>query len=781
MAKASPILSAFNSGQFSETLSGRTDFQKYSSGCDTLENFIPLIQGPAARRGGTRYVAAVKSGKAWLIKFEFSVTQSYILEFGNLYVRFYTGHGQVTAGAAPAYSGATAYVPGDVVSNAGVYYYCIANTTGNAPPNATYWYAMSNGILEIPSPYALSDLTNADGSCALSVQQSGDVLYIANQYQTYAPRKLTRLSALKWVFTTYDPTGGPTGEQNATAVTLQASAGTGSVTITASSATFTANDVGRLIRMESEDITVKPWASATAYGVGNLVRSDGKTYIALNAATSGNYIPSQLYGAAYDGGSGVNWDYQNAGYGVLKITAYTDSTHVTATVQTNQDSGLLTLPADVVSAATTRWSLGEWYAGNYPSCVGFFRNRLAWAGGIGLWLSVPNSFDDMSADFFNEITDDCAIWTACQELDGNNIVWIKATEKLIIGSPGGEFALAEVSTSSPLSPSNYRIDLQSKRRTRSVPPIIADDSLCFVQTAGKKLFSFGYSIEVERYAAGDLAVLANRLTKAGIVQIAYQNEPFSIIWCVLSNGTLLGFTYDKNQDVTGWHVHPIGGNGFIESIAIIPNTLGTADDVWLSVKRTINSSTVRYVEYLSEIWEAGDGVEKMVYMDSAKVYEDHLTTTVTTLSHLEGETVQVLVNGAVYPDQVVTSGTITLDAVYRTIVVGKTCPAKLVTNRLEAGNESGTAQGKTKRINRITIRLLDTLGGFVGLKDGQLDEINYRDSSMDMDLPPSVFTGDKDFSFPGIYETGAQIEIQQTQALPMTIVAIMPDMKSYDR
>ena len=85
MPKASVIQTSFNAGELSPTLDGRVDLAKYGSGCSKMENFIPLVQGGARKRSGTRFVKEVKdSTKATrLIPFEFNTDQAYILEFGH--------------------------------------------------------------------------------------------------------------------------------------------------------------------------------------------------------------------------------------------------------------------------------------------------------------------------------------------------------------------------------------------------------------------------------------------------------------------------------------------------------------------------------------------------------------------------------------------------------------------------------------------------------------------------------------------------------------------------
>jgi len=746
MAAAAPILTSFNAGELSKDLSGRVDIAKYASGAARMENFLPLVQGPVQRRAGFRYVKPTKgSGKVWLIKFEFSQSQAFVLEFGDLYVRFFTQHGQL-----------------------------------ESSPGVPY---------EIVSPYALADLTNTDGTCALNVEQSGDVLYIANQYGTYKPQKLTRFANTNWTFSDYAPNQGPFDDMNIGSTTIYSSAASGSVTLTASAALFAATDVGRLVRLEVQTYNVHPWETALAYVTGNLVRYDGKTYKALNTATSGTFPPTHEHDSAYDGQTGVQWQYQDAGYGVARITAYTDSTHVTATVINDPPNGLNVMPDGVVGSgnATKRWSLGAWSATTgYPRTVKFYKSRLFWCTRQGVYASVPDDYENHAPDFFNEIRTDNAINRTLQAQDVNDILWLEASKVLLIGTGGGEFVAGPLTATEPIGPANFGIDKQSKKRVRAVQPIIVGTSLIFVQRAGRKLQTIDYQVTSDSYVSTDLAVLSNRITASGIIGMVYQGEPYSIIWCHLANGKLLGFTYDKEQEVTGWHRHPVGGNGTVESICVIPAPDGTREELWAVVNRTINGATVRYVEYLEKPFESadddgtgGDEQSSCFYVDSGLTYTGSATKHITGLSHLEGATVQVLGDGAVQPDCVVSGGAIDIARAASVIQVGLACSARLVTNRLEAGSQNGTSQGKIKRSERGTMRVIDTIGGAVGLYGGKIDNLSRRKPSTPMGQAPDVYTGDVDLDFPGDYEKDLKIEVRQDQPLPMTIAAIMPQVSTY--
>jgi hypothetical protein len=787
MAKASPALTNFNAGELSPQMSGRVDFDKYPAGCATMENFIPLVQGPAMRRAGTRYVNEVKSSsnRTWLVRFEFSATQAYILEFGDQYIRFYTNHGQVQAGTVTAWSSATAYGIGDTASSGGVNYYCILAHTNHAPPNATYWYAMPGTIYEIPSPYYAADLVNSEGAFTLNYVQSGDVLYLAGGAigSGYQPYTLTRYSnnPPKWAFAAFAPSDGPFLELNSTTATIQASGQTGTVTLTASTATFASTDVGRLVRLDVESFTVPPWTNNVAYAIGDQVRNNGMTYKALNAATSGStngYFspPVHLFGSAYDSKTGVNWQYQDSAYGIVKIASYTSATSVTGTVVTSKSSGLNQLPSSVVGTATSRWYLGAWSdTTEWPRVVAFYSDRLFWAGKQRVWGSVPSLYTSYTRDFNGQVTTDASIWAIVSAGDVSNVTWMASAQVLLIGTSGGEFGLGPMTPSLPLGPANVHIIRQSKMRCRTVQPELVGTSVLYVQRAARKLLAMDYNFYLDRYDSTNQTRLAYHLTKGGIFQIHYQAEPFQVLWAVRSDGQLLGYTFDREDQVTGWHRHILGGSGIVESIAAVPAPDGNRDELWMIVRRTINGVTKRYVEFMEKHYEAGDTQSSCFYVDAGLTYSGSVATTISGLSHLEGQTVSIFADGAVQPQATVSGGAITLSNPASVVNVGLPYTSTIITQRIDAGADVGTSQGKTKRVNIATIRVVDTMGGVAGMDFGPYDSLMPADPTINLDNPPAIYTGDiAQMTFPGDYDTDCQILVRQADPAPMTVAGIFP-------
>jgi hypothetical protein len=290
-----------------------------------------------------------------------------------------------------------------------------------------------------------------------------------------------------------------------------------------------------------------------------------------------------------------------------------------------------------------------------------------------------------------------------------------------------------------------------------------------------------YDFTSDGYTSSDITVLADHITFTGLTQMAFAPDPSQVVWCIRADGQLIGFTWNGEQQVRGWHRHPIGGDGFVESIAVMPAAEGDRSELWLVVRRTINGVTKRYVEYMERPYRIGDAQASQFYVDSGLTYTGAATTTISGLSHLEGQVVSVLVNGAPHPNVTVTSGAITLQLPATTAQVGLPCPARYRSMRLEAGAQDGTSQGKTKRIHKVVMRLLYTGGGKYGSLDGSpMDYLLLRPSTARMDQPAPLFTGDKVVPWPQGYTTDAYLGFEIDQPTAATIVAIMPQVVTQD-
>ena len=667
MARVAAQLSNFTAGELSPRLDGRNDLAKYSAGCATVENMVIYPHGAAARRPGTTFIAEVKtsSAKTRLIPFEFSTTQTYILELGNQYMRFYRDNGQILSGGSP---------------------------------------------FEISTPYLTAELFD------IKFAQSADVMYIT--HPNHQTRKLSRTGHTSWTLTAVDFTNGPYLDTNTSTTTITASAhtvGTGR-TFTASANTFASTDVGRLIRFRD---------------------------------------------------------------GYAKVTGFTSATVVT--VEILKDTGS--------TSASTDWSLGAFSdTTGHPSCVSFFEQRLVFAATLSqpqtVFFSKSGDYENMDANIGGTVADDDAIIYTIASNQVNAIRFMSASRTLIIGTAGGEFTVSGGGDNDAITPTNIMIKKQSNHGAANIDAVSVANATLFVQRAKRKIRELAYNFDVDGYTAPDLTILAEHVTEGGIIEMAYQEEPLAIIWCVRNDGELVALTYQREQQVVAWHRHVFAGafgsgNAVCESVAVIP-TEDSEYELYMIIKRTINGATKRYVEFLNTFdFDESDNTS-FNFLDSQLSYSGSSATTISGLSHLEGQEVSILADGATHPNKTVSSGSITLDRAATKVKVGLGYTSLLKTMRIDAGAQNGTSQAKTKRIYEVTARLYESVGVEIGPDLNNMERVPFRTSSdpMDQGIPP--FTGDKEVEFRGDYDTDGFMIVRQTQPLPLTILSLYPRLVTND-
>jgi hypothetical protein len=709
-----PAQTSFNAGELSPLLRGRPTLDKYRNGCETLENFIPQIQGPARKRPGTRFVAEVKDSAdaTRLIPFEYSTTQAYVLEFGDLYIRF--------------------YLDGGVVESS---------------PGVSY---------EIASPYTSAQLA------ALEYAQSADVIYIT--HPSHPPYKLARVSALSWTMTAVTFAWPPFNDENVGTITLTAGAVTGATTLTASASLFVSADVGSYFKISEVSASkYNQWTAGASYNVNDIVYYLGNIYESGTNHSAGTRPPIHTTGTESDGH--VNWTFLHDGAGYAQVTAYTSATVVNATV-------IRRLPT---TSATTRWSEGAWSARRgYPHAVTFYEDRLWFAGSTSkpqtLWASVSGDYENHKYG----TNDDDALNYTINTQDMNTIEWLAPTKVLAIGTANGEFTLSATQISDPVTPTNVKITPQTTFGSATdVKPLRVGSVILFLQRAGRKLREYAYQFDTDSFVAPNMNVLADHITESGVLELAYQQEPSQIVWAPRTDGVLTGMTYERTEEVVGWHRHTIGG-GIVESAVTIPHWDGDQDVLWLVVRRTIDGSSVRYVEYVEKYMTD----EYAFFVDCGLTYDGSPVTAISGLDHLEGKEVAVLVDGAVHPNRTVSAGAINLQLAGSVVNVGLPYTATIKTMPIDIATNAGTSFIDEKRAHKIVMQLYQTGPGlWYGPSVAEMDEYAVRSSQDAMDNPVPLFTGFTDaLAWPSGSERGPQLMIQHRLPLPCTVVALIPEL-----
>lgn len=587
------IQTNFTAGEFSPRLLGRVDIAKYYNSTQLMQNMLPYVHGAVTRRTGTYHVSEVKDSSAAtrIIPFKFSTTQNYIIELGNLYMRVYRSRGQVVE-SSKTITGITQANPGVVTSAAHAYSngdqfyisgvvgmtqvnglrYTAANVAANTlelsgVSTAAYTAYSSGGIME--RIYTVATPWPSSVLFDLKFTQSADVLYVT--HPSYQARKITRTSDTAWTVSTLSNLDGPYLSVNTSATTLTPSGTTGAITITASAATFAATDVNRVVRINH----------------------------------------------------GGTW-------GWATITGYTSTTQVNATVGGTFGA----------TTAQTSWRLGAWSdTTGWPSCVAFFQERLYFAGNTNqpqtIWGSVVSDYENFApSNSSGTVSDSSAVTFTIADDQVNAIRWLSAGRVMSIGTSEAEFSLFGGSSggTSPVTPTNITVQRESTHGSISnVRPRRIGNAVIFVQASGRRVRELTYNFRVDGYESADVTLLAEHITLSGIKDFDYQEEIDSVGWMVRNDGVLIGFTYDRLQDVVAWQRNILGGTGAqVESVAVIPNPSGTGDDLWLVVKRTIGGTTKRYIEYMTDPFDPDtNGQDSAFFVDSGLTYDGYLDTTLT--------------------------------------------------------------------------------------------------------------------------------------------------------
>ena len=755
---------SFAAGELSPAMYGRTDIAKYDVGAAKLENFIVLRYGGVQNRAGTKYLATTAGNKkAVLLPFRYNVEQNFIIEITAGKIRFYTQGALVTKDGAP---------------------------------------------YEITNNYSEDELDT------IKYTQSADVMFLVQP--NHPPATLTRYANDNWTFERMDITGGPFADSELTAKstnTITASATTGTVTLTASASIFNANMVDDLIALthfvDSDYKKGTPSANGTNLVVSVLPHSsvyvesfgfwDGNFTLEKYDRLTGQWVKirsqsgnrSQNYNLTEENDSDEIAQYrvtstefntdvwsgeneQQRGYitiqafgndytGHVLITGYTSATQVTGTVKKQLAS----------TEATKDYQFASWSQKNgFPTCAGFFEDRLVFAGS----KAEPQTFwASKTGDYYNFGTsipalDNDAITATLNGGQMNGIKAIIAFGEMILLTAGGEYKVT--GNGKPITGENVLSQAQEYRGISDVLPVTIGSRIVYLQQQGNLIRDLAYSYDVDKYTGDDLNLLAAHLfERHKITSMTYQQTPNSIVWCTREDGVLLGLTYLKEQDVYAWHQHSTAHGKFINVCAI---SGPQEDELYCVVEREGNYYVERMVAR-----EASAEPEDQYFVDSGiTVSGNTKTNEVTGLDHLEGLEVAILADGNVQPLQTVTDGKITLKRAYSKIHVGLPIHAEMQTLPLEFNAEDGTFMSRKKRVSALMAMFKDSRGGLYGIGDGPKNEFKWR-STEKWGEPIALFTGKKKMPVPQAnWNETVMVTISQEDPLPLTILSLVPQIEA---
>lgn len=752
MARSLYLQNNFTGGQVSSRIDIRSDLTRHKNGLKALENMTIMPQGGVTSRTGSVFVAEVKDSTKTtiLIPFEASTDDAFIIEMGPSYFRFYKNGAQVESGGSP---------------------YEVAHTYTEAELSDIRW------------------------------TQSADVLFI--NHGDHPQRELGRVTDTNWTLAVSDVRDGPYLPLNLDDITLSLSGTSGLVTVTASSALFSATDTSgsggtgksdRALRIQelsakravtnitqatecrltySGDDSFAAGDTILITGVVGMTELNDKTFEIERVEVASNYIYLKDVDStgftAYTSGGDIQllrdkWTW-------LKIKSYSSTTSVTAEIQDGEVLG--------TTGGFINFRLGAWSTTTgYPKMSVFYENRLVSAGTRTkpdtVWASALDDFT-----LFSPSDEDDGSWNftlLSNKLDA--IQWLSSQRQLRVGTLGSEYTITGGTGQSSITPTSIDVKRETQNGSASTDPAFVQTSTVFLQRAGRKIREFTFSFDVDGFIGVDLSLAASDLMRPAIDQLVYQQEPDSILWARRTDGVLLGLTYMRDQDVVGWHRHTLGGTDVeVKSIASIPTS--TQDRLWMIVERTVDGSTVQYVEYLGDQFVDKE-IKDAVFVDSSVSATGSPISSVSGLGHLEGEEVSVLVDGGVHPNVTVSGGSITLNGTYTDVHVGLPYTQKMITLNIDSQGPLGTSLGSRSRITTLVMRFFETVGAKFRVNNGTAIGLDFRKPSDLQNQGVPLFTGEKEVKPPRGWADRNEIEIVQDQPLPMTLLGYVAKMETSD-
>jgi hypothetical protein len=426
----------------------------------------------------------------------------------------------------------------------------------------------------------------------------------------------------------------------------------------------------------------------------------------------------------------------------LSLKVVTTSGVSTMTVR---PSGGFIVPPDFIGYTITNYHESAFSAHNgYPGAVGLHNLRL-WFGGTA---KEPNRVRGSNVDdLFNFATgdgDSAGFDILLNSADAGLVKWISGYRQgLVIGTTSEEWTLQGGGDGSEvLKPSNIQAVQRNRAGSKSIAAIQTRDALLWVSLTGRKLYEFSYVFSTDNYESPDMTLRAEHITEGGIVGVAFQNEPDPILWCVKGNGDLIGFSYNRSNQIAAWFRRSTQGE--FEDIVTFRST-GNADEVWMIVNRPIvESDGKRYIERFYPTALAFDfsDSEDFCYLDCAKFVTQASSTVVSGLNHFingsYGEApVKVWADGERIEDATVdwdnvTSAIIELPEPATKVVVGFPFESVLQPETIEMVLSDGTAQGRRLNAERAQLLVHSSLGGLIS-NDPSLDgdAIGYEDAPTD--------------------------------------------------
>ena len=461
---------------------------------------------------------------------------------------------------------------------------------------------------------------------------------------------------------------------------------------------------------------------------------------------------------------------------VLHIDSLTTSSHIVCTRISAYS--ILRGTANSVSVPDAA-SGGEWSietpsfsaTHGYPRACCFFQDRLWFAGTTvdqkqSIWGSVTDDFEN----FAKGQVDDAALDFTVSSGEFEQILWMAPFQgNIICGTYKGEYIinggsgqLVSTGVGATITPTNVSVLLQSLYGSTAIQPAIIQNDLIYVQRGKLTAYQFTFNIYQSIFASKNLNLLNNIITVAGFKEIVYQQNPYFQVWFTDLAGNLIGLTYEKLNDVWGWHrvFTGVDTGDQVISVATIPSQDQLSDELWLVCQRTLNGVVTFTIEIL----------DPNLYLDCAtRVVFSPTVTQVNGLTYLIGRNIWFNIDGQVIGPILQATDSFKFPAGINgsSVQVGLNYLSDGLTVRPEVNAGGQTIQGITGRWSRIWARLYNS--GEITLNNQFIQERTPSDN-----LAQGIGYDTEDVKFEGNlgWDPDKRLRFQQTNPLPTAILGI---------
>ena len=409
--------------------------------------------------------------------------------------------------------------------------------------------------------------------------------------------------------------------------------------------------------------------------------------------------------------------------------------------------------------------VGYWKPQVYPTDVELYQDRIEWFTNNHLDATKISDYNNFGVS--TDVTDDDAISVIIKDKKINKINTAIAGNKLVVFTDSGNF----IHNNDTFTPNSATFLKQGSTGGANVKPVIVRDNIIYVHPMKQAISDYAYNFETDGYAGQDITILANHLFEnKKIKELAYQQEPYSIIWVLQEEGTVLACTYLRQQQVIAWTPMDFGGK--VISIGVLSD--GSNQELYLAVQRKNGT----FVEKMPTRLPVADPKDRF-FVDCGRTYRGEPATVITGLEYLNGETVVALADGYVVKDLVVANGQITLPNAASIVTVGLPYESVLETLTFDVNNGDGSNLNRKKRVVAVSVRYYNSRGSKISVNGHrEVNMLERKTSNDDTDI--SLRNGFYREILPSSHDEPTTVKIRQDDPLPITIVSVIPELE-YER